>query len=67
MNSDVEEEIKRLETKLAAVEQERDTYKAAVETLSKEYHAAINEPEYAGTRADWIYRALTAERERQSS
>jgi outer membrane murein-binding lipoprotein Lpp len=31
--------------------------------IAKELHAAINEPMYAGTRRDWIWRAQTAEAE----
>jgi hypothetical protein len=39
---------------LTAAEQERDE-------AVREFHAAINEPAYAGTRADWIARCQDAE------
>ena len=44
-----------------AVRAERDRLAQALADCSKEYHAAISEPEYAGTRADWIHRAQAAE------
>jgi hypothetical protein len=34
---------------------------ASLSEMSKEFHSAINEPEYAGTRKDWIDRAYSAE------
>lgn len=38
-----------------------------LDELTKEYHAAINEPEYAGTREDWKHRAFLAENQRESA
>lgn len=48
---------------VAAVNAEGDAakWKAAGNEMSRELHAAINEPEYAGTRADWQHRAFAAE------
>ncbi len=34
---------------------------ASLQEMAQELHAAINEPMYAGTRADWEYRARRAE------
>ena len=34
---------------------------ARIQELAKEYHDAINEPMYAGTRQDWIGRCYMAE------
>jgi hypothetical protein len=53
---DVVRRVAKLEADLAKSQK-------AVEELSKSYHEAINEPEYAGTRQDWMHRALSAEEE----
>lgn len=44
----------------------RDLEKA-LEEMTAEYHAAINEPTYSGTRRDWMARALAAEAGRSSA
>lgn len=35
----------------------------SIQEMAKELHQAINEPMYAGTRKDWIWRAQAAEAE----
>lgn len=47
----------------ALLAREVETYKQAADEMAVELHAAIHEPMYAGTRADWIYRAQAAEAE----
>lgn len=38
-----------------------DSLEDAVDNLAKEYHEAIKEPMYSGTREDWRHRAQAAE------
>jgi hypothetical protein len=49
-----------------AVEAQLQEREAALQEMATELHAAINEPMYAGTRADWIWRAQKAEAERDT-
>lgn len=53
--------LKEMQQELREALQKNIEHLAAIKSLSAEYHAAINEPEYAGTRADWMARATTAE------
>jgi len=47
----------------AALQRELAAANKAVKELTTEFHAAINEPSYAGTRQDWINRCMSAEAE----
>lgn len=47
--------------RLLECQQQLGDAERVIGVLSKEYHQAINEPEYAGTRQDWIDRAFEAE------
>ncbi len=46
---------------LATLREQNEQLSRSIADLNEEYHAALNEPSYAGTRYDWIQRAQVAE------
>jgi hypothetical protein len=55
------EALLELERARLALVQRLQQAEQRADELSREFHAAIHEPEYAGTRADWQARAMMAE------